>query len=423
MSTDLAITAVTRTLRQILDDEVADKWGVGVLEGDLTKQFVVANLPPHKVRDLHPSQNVVNVFLYRTDLNAGWRNMTLPSQTKPGESGPPPLALNLEYLVTAYGEDDREDAAHFFLGQAMRVLHDRGVLPRAAFKTVLPAALVHLQIEQVTITPKPLSIEEMSKLWSIFQTQYRICAAYLVTVLLIDSRTATKSAPPVLTRGPEDRGFTAIAAPPPVLDFTRPATGFAAVRLGEELVIHGERFDVAGDLTARLRHPMLAEPLELPVTPVDATHVKIALPGATGGSGVAAAWPSGFYRLALVVARPNIPPWPTNEVSFALAPSITVDPVTNTNPGSDFTVTLEATPQVREDQPVLAIFGSTQFTPSSVSTPNDPDAPTTITFDAPGDLGVHRVRLRVDGVDSIPIVKSGETMTFDPAQSVEVKNP
>jgi len=421
MSTDLAITAVTRTLRQILDDEVADKWGPEVLGGDLTKQFVVANLPPHKVRDLHPSQNVVNVFLYRTDLNAAWRNMPLPSQTKGGESGPAPLALNLEYLVTAYGEDDREDAAHFFLAQAMRVLHDRGVLPRATFKTVLPKALVHLQIEHVTITPKPLSIEEMSKLWSIFQTQFRISAAYLVTVLLIDSRTATKSAPPVLTRGPEDRGFTAIASLPPVLDFARPATGFAAVRLGEELVVLGERFDI-GALTARVRHPLMTGAVVLPVTVVDATRMKITLPAASDAN-VASEWPAGFYTLAVVIERPDLPPWTTNEVSFALAPTITVDPLTNTNPGSDFEVTLESTPQVREDQSVIAIWGSTQFTPTSINTPNDPDAPTTITFDAPGELGLHRVRLRIDGVDSIPIQKTGEVMAFDPAQSVEVKNP
>lgn len=421
MSTDLAITAVTRTLGQILDDEVADKWGPEVLSGDLTKQFVVANLPPHKVRDLHPSQNVVNVFLYRTDFNAAWRNMPLPSQTKPGENGAPPLALNLEYLVTAFGEDDREDAAHFFLAQAMRVLHDHGVLPRQAFKTVLPQALVHLQIEQVTITPKALSIDEMSKLWAMFQTQFRISTAYLVTVILIDSRTATKSAPPVLTRGPEDRGFTAIASPPPLLDFTRPATGFAAVRLGEDLVIHGERFDL-GTLIARVRHPLMTAPVELPVTAIDAKRVKITLPAATGG-GVAAAWPAGFYTLALVLTRPNIPPWATNEVPFALAPSIAVDPLTSTNPGFDFEVTLEATPQLREDQRAIVIFGSTQLTPTSVVTPPDVDAPTTIKFDAPGELGLHRVRLRVDGVDSIPITKSGATMAFDPAQSVEVKNP
>jgi hypothetical protein len=419
MSTDLAVTAVTRTLRQLLDDECADKWGNDVLGGDLTKQFVVANLQPHKVRDAHPSQNVVNVFLYRTDLNAAWRNLPLPSQTKAGEDGPAPLALNLEYLITAYGEDDREDAAHFFLGQAMRVLHDRAIIPRAAFKNVLPKANVHLQIEQVTITPKPLSIEELSKLWSIFGTQFRICSAYLVTVLLIDSRAATKSVLPVLTRGPQDAGVFAMASMPPILDYAKAASGFSAARLGENVAVFGQRLDGSG-LSALVRHALLDDPIELPVTNVNAGRVNVALPAATGGSGVSAAWPAGIYSLSLLITRPNLPKWPTNEVPFALAPSIVVTPNTNANPGVDFEVTIEATPQVREEQPVMAIWDDRQIAPKSVTTPGNADAATTIVFDAPGDLGMHRVRLRVDGIDSIPIVSANGLPAFDDAQSVEV---
>ena len=43
--------------------------------------------------------------------------------------------------------------------------------------------------------------------------------------------------------------------------------------------------------------------------------------------------------------------------------------------------------------------------------------------DAKGPIGLHRIRLRVDGVDSIPIVKTGDRFEFDPNQTVEVKNP
>src|SRR5262245_11605325 len=123
MSTDLAITAVTRTIRQIVEDGIEKKWGNDVLEGDLNNDIVVTNLLPHKVRDLHAAKNVLNIFLYKTDLNAGWRNMPPPT-AKPGENATPPLALNLEYLVIAYGEDDKEEPAHWFLGQAMLLLHD-----------------------------------------------------------------------------------------------------------------------------------------------------------------------------------------------------------------------------------------------------------------------------------------------------------
>lgn len=422
MSTDLGITAVTRTLRHLLAENMASKWGLDVLEGDLASDFAVANLLPNKVRETYAVQNVVNVYLYRTELNAAWRNQPLPSQTKPGERGNPPLALNLEYLVTAYGENEREDAAQFFLGQAMRVLHDHAIVPRAAFHTVLPKALVHRQLEQITITPHPLAVEEMSKLWSVLGTPFRISAVYLVTVLLIDSRTVTQSAPPVLKRGIDDSGVTAIASAPPILDAAQPATGFAAVRLGEALILRGERLD-GGGLTALLRHASFPEPQPLTVTPIDATHVSITIPAIDAEPGVSAAWPAGLYSVALLVARPGLPNWSTNEVPFALAPAITVAPKTHSPIGAAFEVTLSVTPQIRPTQDAIVILGNEQIAPKTMVTPADPDAATTITFDASGAAGTHRVRLRVAGVDSIPIVKSGEVLAFDPDQSIEVKDP
>src|SRR5258706_3325705 len=101
MSNELAVTAVTQTLRQILTDEVAQKWGVDVLGGDLTQQLFVESLPPHKVREHHATANVLNLFLYRADVNAAWRNHPLPSAGKNADTAPPPLPLNLTYLITA----------------------------------------------------------------------------------------------------------------------------------------------------------------------------------------------------------------------------------------------------------------------------------------------------------------------------------
>ena len=34
----------------------------------------------------------------------------MPGRVRPGETGPPPLPLTLHYLLTAYGEDDDDDA-------------------------------------------------------------------------------------------------------------------------------------------------------------------------------------------------------------------------------------------------------------------------------------------------------------------------
>jgi uncharacterized protein DUF4255 len=421
VSTELAITAVTATLRQVLDDEVAGKWGVDVLSGDLTKDRFITNLPLHKVRELHTSENIINLFLYRTDVNPAWRNLSPPTQGKSGDGAPPPLALNLEYLISAYGEDDREEVAHFLLGQAMRILHDVALVPRQKLFDVLKRARLHDQIERITVTPRSLSIEEISKLWSVFQTQYRVSAAYLVTVVLIDSRVAKPAPLPVLTRGPQDSGVTAIAAAPPALDAAKPASGFGAVRLGEDLFILGERLDASG-VTAKVRHSFMPAARTLPVTGMNAGQLKVTLPAAAPASGVAAAWPAGIYSLWLEVTRPPQPSWATNEVPFVLAPSITVVPKSLQPPTASFEVTILATPQVHPSQAATVLFDDLQLTPKPITLPADADAGSTVKADVPGSVaGFHRVRLRVDGIDSIPMKRVGDTVVFDVDQSVEVK--
>jgi hypothetical protein len=420
MSTELAVTAVTQTLRQILDDEIEHKWGTDVLSGDLTKERFITNLPPHKVRDVHATDSVVNLFLYRTDVSAAWRNMSPPVQGKPGETDPPPLAINLEYLVSAYGEDDREEVAHFFLGQAMRILHDVPLVPRQKLFDVLKKSRVHEQIERITVTPRSLSIEEISKLWSIFQTQYRISAAYLITVLLIDSKVAGRSPLPVLTRGPDDSGVIAVAALPPVLESSRAATGFGGVRLGEDVIVTGERFD-ARIAAANVRHPSTVAQ-KLPVTVIDPNQLKITIPAVNSAPGVSAAWPAGIYSLSLDVDRPGQTAWTTNEIPFVVAPSIAVAPTTVQPPAPLVELTIETQPQVRPTQTVAVLFGNTKLPPKSVTAPADSDSPTVLKVDVPGDvIGLHRVRVRVDGIDSIPVVRVGAKIEFDPNQSVEVK--
>src|SRR5216684_5234320 len=190
MSNELAIAAVTRTLRQLIDDAVKETVP-GNIPNDVqpTHQIQdVTTLPLDKARDSNATTNQVNLFLYHTLLNAAWRNQDLPRQARPGELSQPPLALNLYYLITAYGQDNNELISQFLLGRAMRVLHDRALLMPSEISNALAASELHDQIERVRITPQPLSLEEMSKLWMTFQTQYRISAAYEVSVVLIETR-------------------------------------------------------------------------------------------------------------------------------------------------------------------------------------------------------------------------------------------
>ena len=57
------------------------------------------------------------------------------------------------------------------------------------------------QPERVRFTPTALSLEEFSKLWSVFfQVEYALSAAYQASVVLIDSDTAPQESLPVRTR-------------------------------------------------------------------------------------------------------------------------------------------------------------------------------------------------------------------------------
>ncbi len=410
MSNEMAVAAVTLTMQSILSAEVKDKMVDPPLGVDLTKQLFVTSLPPHVVRTKHTAENVVNLFLYRTEVNAAWRNHPMPPQ-----GGHPPLAINLEYLITAYGEDDREIAGHYLLGQAMRVLHDRPTLSRERLQLVFESAHVHDQIESVTVSPRTLSVDEMSKLWSTFQTQYRLSASYLITVLLIESTTPSRSALPVLKRGEGDRGVFTTASSMPVLLGTRPRSGFPSLRLGEELLILGENFDI-GALTARLQHRKLENVAELPVTVESATKASIKVPD-TGDA--PHDWPAGLYSLSLSVKKTDLPAWPTNEVSFALAPTITLNPTTH-NLAEEIEVEVTSVPRVRDGQQVAVIYNDAPIAPKSIVTPNDKTQPSTIKAAVPLVKGKVPLRVRIDGVDSIPVKIANGLPSFDKDQSIEV---
>jgi Pvc16 N-terminal domain len=383
----------------------------------------------------------LNVFLYQTIVNAAWRNMDMPRQVRPGETASPPLALNLHYLITAYGRDDTDGNAlsHRVLGGAMSVLHDHSVLGAQEIASALPNNDLAEQIERVRITPLPLSIEEMSKLWTTFQTNYRISAAYEATVILIDSRNPVKSALPVLRRGQEDRGVFAVASGAPSLKEIRLPASQSAARLGEAVVIRGDNLSTINTLirfkSLISSRPGDAPPPQVELAPTAGTNINadelvVQIPPRASDADAFGRWVPGFYTISSVVKQSGVPPVASNEIAFALAPIITLTPnsttVATVNVGD--TLSLTCAPRVRDSQRILILFGDMQLAPKTVTNPSSgsptfKETPSTITFDIPAvPSGTYLVRLRVDGVDSIPVVLSGTPLipTFDPAQQVKL---
>jgi len=422
MSNALSIAAVTATLRNLLDQGLINAGEAGV---------TVTTRPPDRARN-GTNGDQINLFLYHTAVNPTWRNMDVPWRVKPGESGHPPLPLNLHYLITAYVGENEEDIItggtqllgnHRLLGLAMSLLHDHPVLHAEEIMGNLPTQdrqdYPYDQVENVRITPQPLSLEEITKIWTGFQTQYRLSAAYEVSVVLIESVRPRRAPMPVLRRGSEDRGVETVLGPfPTIEEVKRPPGERYGVQLGDALEILGRNLG-GENVRVRFSHPLLtqdqfltpkptrtAEKLELDLPPHDAPAAQ-------------ANWAAGFYTVTAVIEGTDEPARTSNALPLSLSPRLTgISPNPAPRDGSGaVTLTIQCSPQVLPEQRARLLLGEREIP----SKPHDAGPTDTLTFeidDAP--TGEFVVRLRLDGVDSLPLSSDATGLIFDPAQKVTI---
>lgn len=213
MSNGLALAAVSFVLVDLLNNGLIDRDISSTGVGDVS----VTALAPNLLDDSAKGPSQLNLFLYQVTPNQGWRNVGFPSRDASGARiDNPPLALDLHYLLMAYGSQPLH--AEILLGYAMQLLHETPILTRDAIRkslaaptqvtgSGLPPAMLNLytselaeQVELVKIWPQILSTEEISKLWTALQTHYRPTAAYQASVVLIESKASIKTALPVQYR-------------------------------------------------------------------------------------------------------------------------------------------------------------------------------------------------------------------------------
>jgi len=399
MSNSLAVAVVTSALQHLLTEAVKGFPG----------SPKVTVRPPDKAR-LTPAGDQLNVFLYHTTLDAAWRNQDMPI-LRPGETGFPPLPLVLHYVITAYGEADEDDVkAHQLLGRAMSVLHDHPILGPDEFDGLVPDADLQNQVERVRITAQTLTVDDMYKLWTAFQTQYRISAAYEVSVVLIDSGQPVRTPLPVLTRGENDSGVLAQAGvdPPfPALEEATPPNRQLAALVGDELTLTGRHLSGASGIG--FANPRVDVPPQPTVSTAD-TEIKVVVPPQL---------PAGVCTVTALFSQPGQPERTSNELPLAVAPRVTglpAAPVPRDGTGTAI-VNLTCDPQVLEGQAVFLLLGERQV-------PLDPDfaLPTgTLRFVvAHATPGTFLVRVRVDGVDSLLVDRRPARPVFDPRQKVAI---
>jgi hypothetical protein len=428
MSNALAIAAVTATLRNLLENV---NQGTG-LNGS---NVAITTKPPDKARDGTSTDNQINLFLYQVLPNAAWRNMDIPQSVRSGETAIPPLALNLYYMLTAYGEGDDDSLGHRLLGHAMSIFYDHPLLGAQEIKDALPPEIdsdLENQIERVRITLQPLTVEEIFRLWSGFLTQYRISVSYEICVVLIESTRAVRTPLPVLTRGKDDRGVKSQASMlPPFTTLTKltlPTIIQSAIQVGERLTIEGFHLDAKNTqilltqtrfgFTWQLAPEAGITAQKMTVT-IPATPPAIQPPDPTAPT----TWPVGFYSVSLRFTNDDGFTTTSNELPLALAP--TISNIQLQGDKTDATIALDCNPGVLPGQRVALLIGDREvpfaFPPPPSSPPQSPQAITSLSFHVGAiDSGTYFVRLRVDGVDSLLIKQDPQTNlpAFDKNQRV-----
>ncbi len=423
MSNGYAIAAVTAVLRRRIDEGLsADK------VGDIVGSITVSALPPDRVvKANQPDPTQVNLFLHQVTLNAGWRNVELPSRASDGEVvRVPPVAVNLHYLVSAYGPQPY--VPEILLGHTVRILAQSATLEREAIRQALtPAApdpvLSALlasnladQVELIKLTPEAVNTEEMSRLWSAFQTHYRPTLAYQASVVLIEGRGRAKPALPIRRRGV----YGDTLANPEILAIEAAGGAHEPITTESLVVIRGRRLLNPDGVQTSFGTTVLT-PADVTATTIG-VDLKIAPRPFAGVAGVSVVHPLNLGQPA--VAHDG---YVSNTVAVIIRPVVTATSRTNASTESidgvdyasgQFSVT--ASRPIGRDQKVEVLLNEIVDPPTraprsyvlAVPPGNgvvDP-AVETATVAAPYTRlarGDYLVRLRVDGAESLLDVDGG----------------
>jgi hypothetical protein len=425
MSNALAVATVTAALHDVVrraaQSTVA---GADVVVG---RPQAAGATPPHRVY----------LYLYQVLPNAAWRNEDLPTRSGGARIRRSQSALTLHYLLAFQGADaDLEP--ELMLGAVVRDLHAQPILTQQQIeqailgRAVLTGSDLAQSIERVRLNPLGLTLEELSKLWSVFfQIPHAVSVAYEASVVLLESEESARPPLPVLMRGQNERGVTLVVGPFP--EVSRVTVGEAAdatlgvrqpsypvATLGRTLFVAGSHLAGAA-MTLRFLHRKLALTNDIAVAPAEMTEreARATLPADAAAQ---TAWAAGILELTAIVGAPNQEPRTSNTVAVPLAPVITsISPAGPLARAGDDSVTMHITcsPDVRSLQRVSLFVAGTETIAEPFA--NQTGTLTFIVRSAPAVTNAV-VRLRVDGVDSTPFrrIAGQPGFEFDPAQQVTI---
>lgn len=410
MSNYLAIATVTEVLRQNLQRACRRKIsGMQVLTGR-----------PDRAAD--DPQATIHLYLYRVTPNLAWRNVDLPTRGSDGRqiAQRPQVALDLHYLLSFYG-DEQELVPQQLLGLAVAELHTNALLSQQNIRDQI-RLLDYLgesdladAVERVKLTPGVLSMDDLSKLWSVFfQTPYALSITYEATVVLIEAAVSTRSALPV-----RERGLAGLPLNRPQIEIVRSAGREDAIVVGNlPLEIVGQR--LLGTSAA------VSFDGDQPLPIATATDTDTLLTVSAEHMGALRAGVHGVQVVHdLLLSRPPVPhrAIESNVLPFVLRPTIISAEVAGGK------LTISVSPPIGKRQHVSALLNEldppTDRPARAMSLdlplrkPPDagaPDADSKVVFDLTGvEPGRYLLRLQVDGAESVLALGQNSDQPYDPS--------
>ena len=176
MSQTAAIAGVTLTLKTLLETSYKARGG----ENRHLADVLVTTMPVDRARGVH-HRSQLNLTLATVVENTSMRNAVGLGSRGGGVGSGATQALDLLYLLTAYGQEDDDVGAQHVLGAALRTLHEQPVLPAIVLADVFPHSGASGTLDQVRVTQAPLTREQIVAWWLAFHTPYRLSAAVQVT--------------------------------------------------------------------------------------------------------------------------------------------------------------------------------------------------------------------------------------------------
>lgn len=265
MSNHLAIATVTACLQRMLQASVQ-------LDIDGAR---VTTARPNNLGGGTPEKGI-NIYLYQTTHNHIWQKNSEVQMRRTRDMAVKKsrTALDLHFMLSFYGNEVELEPQRL-LGSAVKTLSDRTLLkPETIQDTLADSTFSYLsesnlgeQVEEISFLPLDLSLEDLSKVWSVFfQTPYTLSIAYRASVIMIEGEEPATQPLPLRDRS---IGSWSLFNRPLIEQITSTAGKFAPIFSTSTLLIRGKNLK---------RHQTKVRIGDLEVSPQKISETELIVP-------------------------------------------------------------------------------------------------------------------------------------------------